>query len=155
MNNFKKWFLKIFFFITNFKNIFQIEYERLVGTLFITLNFSKTICIQNLSNPINYWGVKSVVKLASDIVSFKISKFLYILYFEWKFRFQIQLCIKFIIMYSKNFFKSSWTFEKLCLSYLSFNRDHCDSSRFNWEISSRFLLILDWSVILSNFSIYL
>ena len=142
MNNFKKLFLKIIFFITNFKNIFQIEYERPVGTLFIALNFSKTICIQNLSNPINYWWVKSVVKLASNIVTFKISKFLYILYFEWKFRFQIQLCIKFIIMYSKNFFKSSWTFEKLCLSYLSFNRDHCDSSRFNWEISSRFLLIL-------------
>ena len=54
MNNFKKLFLKIIFFITNFKNIFQIEYERLVGTLFIALNFSKTICIQNLSNPINY-----------------------------------------------------------------------------------------------------
>ena len=44
-------------------------------------------------------------------------------------------------MHSKNLFESLWTFKKLCLNYLGFKWDHCDSSKFNWEISLKFLLI--------------
>ena len=77
----------------------------------------------------------------SKIVSFISFKVLVNFIFWMKFSISNSTVHLVFTMHQRNLFESLWTFKKLCQSYMGFKRDHYDSSRFNWEISSKFLLI--------------